>query len=161
MSATNATVHARQRGFTLLEVMAAIAVFLIGVVGVIGLLTSGTRLHQESQNLVITNDVAEEVLLLSQRAIAERVKHASDPLPEAPPPAPVPSRPELKYAWRLTAAPDESLFLLAVDVSWLENGQPHKTTFERVLPRLMSADVEARALLGGGAGGGGGARGGG
>jgi len=37
-------------------------------------------------------------------------------------------------------------------VSWLENGQPHKTTFERVLPRLMSADVEARALLGGGGG---------
>jgi hypothetical protein len=32
----------------------------------------------------------------------------------------------------------------------MENGQVRKTTFERVLPRLMAADVEARALLGGG-----------
>jgi prepilin-type N-terminal cleavage/methylation domain-containing protein len=142
--------RATQRGFTLLEVMAAIAVFLVGVVGVLGLLTSGTRLHQESQNLVITSDVAEEVLLLAQRDVASRVKNRSDPLPEAPPPSPVPSRPELKYAWRITAAPDEGLFLLSVDVVWLENGQPKKTTFERVLPRLTSADVEARRLLGGG-----------
>jgi prepilin-type N-terminal cleavage/methylation domain-containing protein len=142
--------RATQRGFTLLEVMAAIAVFLVGVVGVIGLLTSGTRLHQESQNLVVTSDVAEEVLLLAQRDVASRVKNRSDPLPEPPPPAPVPSRPELKYAWRITAAPDDGLFLLSVDVVWLENGQPRKTTFERVLPRLTTADVEARRLLGGG-----------
>ena len=142
--------RATQRGFTLLEVMAAIAVFLVGVVGVLGLLTSGTRLHQESQNLVVTSDVAEEVLLLAQRDVSSRVKHASDPLPEAPPPAPVPSRPELKNSWRITAAPDEGLFLLSVDVVWLENGQPRKTTFERVLPRLTTADVEARRLLGGG-----------
>lgn len=142
--------RATQRGFTLLEVMAAIAVFLVGVVGVLGLLTSGTRLHQESQNLVVTSDVAEEVLLLAQRDLASRVKNRSDPLPEAPPPAPVPSRPELKYAWRITAAPDEGLFLLSVDVVWLENGAPRKTTFERVLPRLTTADVDARRLLGGG-----------
>lgn len=142
--------RATQRGFTLLEVMAAIAVFLVGVVGVLGLLTSGTRLHQESQNLVVTSDVAEEVLLLAQRDVASRVKNRSDPLPEPPPPAPVPSRPELKYAWRITAAPDEGLFLLSVDVVWLENGQPKKTTFERVLPRLTTADVDARRLLGGG-----------
>ena len=147
---TNGRLRARQRGFTLLEVMAAMAVFLVGVVGVLGLLTSGTRLHQDSQNLVVTSDVAEEVLMLAQRDVAARVKHRSDPPPEAPPPAPVPSRPELKWAWRITAAPDDGLFLLSVDVTWLENGQIKKTTFERVLPRLSTAEVEARALFGGG-----------
>ena len=58
-----------QDGFTLIEVMAALVVFLVGVVGVLGLLMSGTRLHQDSQNLVMTNDVAEEVLLLAQREL--------------------------------------------------------------------------------------------
>ncbi len=150
MSANGPRTRSAERGFTLLEVMAAMAVFLIGVVGVIGLLTSGTRLHQESQNLLVTSDVAEEVLLLAQRDVAARVKHPSDPPPEAPPPAPVPSRPELKFAWRITAAPDEGLFLLSVDVLGMENGQVRKTTFERVLPRLTTADVDARTLLGGG-----------
>jgi prepilin-type N-terminal cleavage/methylation domain-containing protein len=136
-------------GFTLLEVMAALSVFLIGIVSVLALLSAGTRLHQESQNMGITADTAEEVLLLSARELAER---APDPgqggaLPEPPPPQPVPSRPELSYQWRVRAAPEGGLYLLSVDVTWLEAARTRKLTLERVLPRLQSPAVDARRLL--------------
>jgi prepilin-type N-terminal cleavage/methylation domain-containing protein len=136
-----------QGGFTLIEVMAAIVVFLVGVVGVLGLLTTGTRLHQESQNLVATNDVADEVLLIAQREVAERVAAAGDALPEPPPPQPVPSRPEIRYAWKVVPAPDQSLFLLRVELSWLEHGKTQTRTLERVLTRLSSAANDARTVL--------------
>lgn len=137
------------RGFTLLEVMAALSVFLIGIVSVLALLSAGTRLHQESQNLGITSDTAEEVLLLSARELAERAPYASGSdgsLPDAPPPKPVPSRPELSYQWRVRAAPEGGLYLLAVDVTWPEAGKTRKLTLERVLPRLQSPSVDARRL---------------
>jgi prepilin-type N-terminal cleavage/methylation domain-containing protein len=136
-----------QGGFTLIEVMAAIVVFLIGVVGVLGLLTSGTRLHQESQTLVVTNDIAEEVLLLAQRELAERAPAASDSMPEPPPPHPVPSRPELLFSWKVLPAADLSLYLLKVEVGWMEHGRPQTRNFERVLPRLSSVANDARTLM--------------
>jgi Prokaryotic N-terminal methylation motif len=136
-----------ERGFTLIEVMAAIFVFMIGVVGVLGLLAAGARLHQESQQLVVTNDVAEEVLLLSQRELAERAPATGDSLPESPPPHPVPSRPEMLFSWKVVPAPDVSLYLLRVELDWMEHGKLRTATFERVLPRLSSAQGESRALV--------------
>jgi prepilin-type N-terminal cleavage/methylation domain-containing protein len=147
MNGVATTVRRGQGGFTLIEVMAAIVIFLVGVVGVLGLLSAGTRLHQESQNLVVTNDVAEEVLLLAQREVAERAPASGDALPEAPPPQAVPSRPELHYQWKVVPAPDQSLFLLRVEVTWMEHGKTQSRTFERVLTRLASAANEARSLL--------------
>jgi hypothetical protein len=132
-----------------MEVMAAIAIFLIGVTSVIALLAAGTRLHQDSQIVGVTADTAEEVLLLSQREVAERapfVAQQEGGLPEPPPLRPVPSRPDLLYQWNLKAAPDGSLYLLQVDLQWLEAGQARKLTLERVLPRLASASVDARRL---------------
>src|SRR5262249_25582033 len=108
---------------------------------------AGARLHQESQQLVVTNDVAEEVLLLSQRELAERAPGAGDSLPESPPPHPVPSRPEMLFSWKVVPAPDVSLYLLRVELDWMEPGKRRTTTFERVLPRLSSAQGEARALV--------------
>jgi prepilin-type N-terminal cleavage/methylation domain-containing protein len=135
-----------QGGFTLIEVMAAIVVFLVGVVGVLGLLTSGTRLHQESQNLVVTNDVADEVLMLAQRELAERAPLTGDTIPEPPPPHPVPSRPELLFSWKVVPAADQSLYLLRVEVGWMEHGRAQSRSFERVLSRMSSAVNEARTL---------------
>jgi len=137
-------------GFTLLEVMAALSVFLIGVCSILALLSAGTQLHQESQNLGITADTADEVLLLAARELAERAPDTRDApqgLPDSGPPRPVPSRPDLSYQWSVRAAPDASLYLLLVDLSWLEAGKTRKTTLERVLPRLQSPSVDARRLL--------------
>jgi type II secretory pathway component PulJ len=141
-----------ESGFTLIEVMAAIFVFMIGVVGILGLLAAGTRLHQESQRLVLTNDVAEEVLLLAQRELSERTPAVlRDTLPESPPPHPVPSRPDMLFSWKVVAAPDSSLYLLRVELGWMEHGKARTTSFERVLPRLASAERESHALVTGSA----------
>ena len=141
-------------GITLLEVMAALSVFLIGVVSILALLSAGTRLHQESQNLGVTADTAEEVLLLSARELAERAPESRDApqgLPDSGPPRPVPSRPELSYQWTVRgsdrAAEGGTLYLLLVDLTWLEAGQTRKLRLERVLPRLQSPTVDARRLL--------------
>ena len=133
-------------GFTLLEVMAAISVFLVGVVSVLALLSAGTRLHQESQNMGISADVAEEALLLSAREVAEQAAAAQQGLPQAPPARPIPSRPDLAYAWSVREAPESGLYLLLVDVTWIEAGKARKLTLERVLPRLQSPAVDARKL---------------
>lgn len=134
-------------GFTLIEVMAAIFIFLIGVVGVLGLLAAGTRLHQESQRLIVSNDVAEEVLLLAQRELSERTLAAGEALPESPPPHPVPSRPEMLFSWKVVPAPDQGLYLLRVELGWIEQGKARTTSFERILPRLSSAERESHALM--------------
>lgn len=142
-------VRRAQAGFTLLEVMAALSVFLIGIVSVLALLSAGTRLHQESQNMGITADTAEEALLLSQREVADQAPYsqqAQGGLPESPPKKPIPSRPDLQYQWRVRAAPEGGLYLLLVDVTWLEAGKERKLTLERVLPRLQSPAVDARRL---------------
>jgi prepilin-type N-terminal cleavage/methylation domain-containing protein len=144
---------ARERGFTLIEVMAAITIFLVGIVGVIGLLSAGTRLHQESQNLVVTNDVADEVLFLARREVAQAsARLQPGELPAPAPAVPVPSHPDFRYAWKVTPAPDVHLFLLTVDVTWMESGHERTVSFERVLSRLVSTDVAARKLLQGGKG---------
>jgi prepilin-type N-terminal cleavage/methylation domain-containing protein len=134
-------------GFTLLEVMAALSVFLIGIVSVLALLSAGTRLHQESQNVGLTADAAEDVLLLAAREVAERAAAAGEALPEPPPARPVPGRPDLNWQWSVRASPDRRLHLLLVDVNWLEAGKTRKLTLERVLPRLQSPSVDARKLL--------------
>ena len=151
---SGATTRRREAGFTLLEVMAALSVFLIGIVSVLALLSAGTRLHQESQNLGITADTAEEALLLSQREVAEQARAdaggaSGQGLPESPPRRPIPSRPDLNYQWSVRAAQGGGLYLLLVDVTWMEAGKERKLTLERVLPRLQSAAVDARRLWNG------------
>ena len=137
------------RGFTLLEVMAALSVFLIGIVSVLALLTAGTRLHQESQNMGITADVSEEVLLLCSRELAESTTAggAAQGLPSSGGVKPLPRRPDLSYEWTVKAAEDGGLYLLLADVTWMEAGKPRRLTLEKVLPRLQSPSVDARRMV--------------
>jgi len=146
--ATARTPAGRAGGFTLIEVLAAITVFLVGVVGVMGLLTAGTRLHQESQNQLVQNDVADEVLWMARRDLAERIVHTNGAIPEPTPPVAVPGRPEFRFAWRVEAAPEGRLWRLLVDVLWMENGRERKVTFDRVLTRLSAPVEDVRALTG-------------
>lgn len=136
----------RTAGFTLLEVMAALSVFLIGIVSVLALLSTGTRLHQESQSTALAADAAEEVLLLASREVAELAPEGGGALPEQPAAQPVPGRPELTYHWTVRAAPGGGLYLLEVEVGWKQGGKQRVQRLERVLPRLRSARVDAARL---------------
>jgi prepilin-type N-terminal cleavage/methylation domain-containing protein len=135
------------RGFTLLEVMAALSVFLIGITSVLALLSAGTTLHAESQSLGVTSDAAEAILLLGEREAAERAPHLQGALPESPDPRPVPGRPDLQYRWSVRAEAERKLHLLSVEVNWLHGGKVRSLVLERVLPRLQSAIVDARRIL--------------
>ncbi len=144
-----ASVSCRRRsaaGFTLLEVMAALTIFLVGIVSVLALLSTGTRLHQDSQSMALAADAAEEVLLLAARELAEQAPDGNGALPELAAPQPVPGRPELSYRWNVRAAPGGGLFLLVVEVSWKQGGRVRTQKLERVLPRLRSAKVDAARL---------------
>ncbi len=138
--------HRRIAGFTLLEVMAALSVFLIGIVSVLALLSTGTRLHQESQSTALAADAAEEILLQASRELAELAPEGGGALPEPPGPQPVPGRPELSYRWQVRAAPAGGLYLLEVEVGWKQGGKERVQRLERVLPRLRSARVDAARL---------------
>lgn len=147
--ANHATAAARRAsGFTLLEVMAAMSIFLVGVVSVLALLTTGTRLHQDSQSTALAADAAEEILLLAEREVA-RADAGADGVPAAMTSAvAVPGRPALSYQWQVIAAPGGSLFRLRVAVSWMDGGKKRVQHLERVLPRLRSARVDAAKMVG-------------
>ena len=143
-------------GFTLLEVMAAITVFLVGIVSILALLTAGTRLHQESQQEGVTADTAEEVLLLSEREVSERAEalRAGAPggvpagtLPDPAPWRPVPGHVDLNFRWSVRASTEGGLYLLVAEVAWLTAGKTRALTLERVLPRLESAAADARRMI--------------
>ncbi len=136
----------RRAGFTLLEVMAAISIFLIGVVSVLALLAAGTRLHQESQTTLLAADAADELLLLAQREVAEAVPAGGRALPEAPPARPVPGRPELTWSWNVKPATEGELWLLTVEIGWKLGGKPRTQKVERVLSRLTTPAVDAASL---------------
>lgn len=134
-------------GFTLLEVMAALAIFLIGIVSVLSLFTSGTTLHLDSQNLVVTNDLVEEALELAQREVSAATVSPATEAPPSPPLRALPGRPDFQYSWNVTPAPDLGVWRMVVQIVWLEGGKVRKIEVERVLPRLKSLAAEARAIV--------------
>jgi type II secretory pathway component PulJ len=54
--------RSRLQGFTLLEVISAVFVFLMGVVGVISLFAAGTALHKGAQDKTLSALVIEQVI---------------------------------------------------------------------------------------------------
>lgn len=137
----------RDAGFTLLEVMAALSIFLVGIVSVLALLSTGTRLHQDSRAMAIAADAAEEILLRATSELSELASAEGAALPELATAQPVPGRPGLSYQWRVITAPEGGLYRLLVEVSWQQGGKRRTQQLERVLPRLRSPSADAAKLL--------------
>jgi len=148
MSAPTPTIRAARRaaGFTLLEVMAAMSIFLVGVVSVLALLTTGTRLHQDSRSSALAADAAEELLLLAEREVA-RADVGPDGVPAPMTTAVAAPGRDLSYQWQVIAAPGGELFRLRVTVSWMDGGKKRVQQLERVLPRLRSARLDAAKMV--------------
>ncbi len=111
------TDRARCRGLTLLEVLTAVAVFLLGIVGVLGLLTSGTRFHQESQRQAQAVEAVGEVLT---RVEAE---YGALDLDAARVPRVLPESDGLSYSWMPAPDAPEQASLVLVRIHWLDGGQ--------------------------------------
>lgn len=131
-------------GFTLLEVLAALTVFLIGVVGVLALLTSGTRLHQSSQNLTAVGDVVEAALLRAERDLELAPILENTGLPENLAPTPLPENPRYRYSWSLKAADPAPPYLLTLELRWMEGGREQTYSAQTVIPRLRPARADVR-----------------
>lgn len=62
---------ARTRGFTLLEVMAALVIFMVGIVGVLALFATGLGLHQDATQRTIVAIATEEVRTRVEEALED------------------------------------------------------------------------------------------
>ncbi|MBM4013679.1 MAG: prepilin-type N-terminal cleavage/methylation domain-containing protein [Planctomycetes bacterium] len=159
--ATAARRHAvrrQQGGFTLLEVMAALSIFLVGITSVLALLSTGTRLHQDSLGIAQSADAAGELLLLAERELV-----GNDQPPRAPPSAtpviqraaadfesigrPLPGRDGLRWYWWVEGGGGALPLRLRVEVIWLQGGKIRVEPLERIVPRAQSARAEAEKLL--------------
>lgn len=137
----NAPVRGRRGGFTMLEVLAALTVFLIGVMGVLSLLGSGTRLHQASQNQIEMAAAFEAAQWQAQAALAMAPPAAGLP---AGGPAPLAGHPGFQYRWQLVAADLPPPYLLEVEVLWKEGGTERSQKAVSVLPAAQALSQAVR-----------------
>jgi len=136
----------RQQGFTLLEVMAALSIFLIGVVGVISLFTSGTKLHQDAENRSRVLDLQGALLLRVERELAAAVQEMPEEGIEAGR-QPLPGADGFEYSYRVRTARGFPPYLLELEVWWQEGGRWVSQTTRQVLAEKdPPADLVRRAL---------------
>ena len=136
----------RDAGFTMMEVLAALTVFLIGVAGVLSLLTSGTHLHQSSQNTSGLADTVEEVLWLAERELSISPVSDETGLPEPRLTTGVPGNDRYSYSWRVKAGEVSPPYLLEVTIEWREGGKTQTHVSEMVVPDLKTMSSRVRRL---------------
>ncbi len=118
----------RRPGFTLMEVLVALTVFLVGICSVLALFTAGTTLHQGSQMTSAATDLVDAALLTVERELAEvpeaelstgKVMRSARPFPGAD---------GFSYSYLVTERPHGGYFL-ELTIHWKEGGreQTHKT----------------------------------
>ena len=136
-----------EAGLTLLEVLAALAIFLIGILAVLSLLTAGTRMHQDSQLLCRASEVANQVLLIAERELAGTPLAADAELPRRDTPLPVPGADRFTYRWWVRAGAASPPYLLEVEIGWQEGGKLRTHGVTQVLPDLQSQQRRVETYL--------------
>jgi hypothetical protein len=127
-------------------VLAALTIFLVGILGVLSLLSSGTRLHQESRRTGQALLVHEELRLLVEGELAGTPRAALAKLAEPVAPRPVPGREGYQYSYRVQELPGSPPYLLEITLSWKEGGQERRRVLREVLPSLQPLARRVRAL---------------
>lgn len=117
----------RIRGLTLLEVMLAIGVVAVAILGLLGLFGSGLRLLRNSNQMSQANEIANEVLeesrSLGDIPVGVSFDGAANQPPDAAtgfPPAPYPSLSVdgQRYDIKVTTAADPAGVAVLVEVAW-------------------------------------------
>ena len=133
--------HSSTAGFTLAEMLAALAILLFGVTALLGALSSSIAQRR-------TTDARHELTALCdlamQRVQQEAIRSTSGdsspfdlefvPLLDQP----VPGFPGM--TWSATATEDESrpeLWLVKIEARWLDEGEPVVAEFLRIVPRQL------------------------
>lgn len=140
----NEAPRAASRGFTLLEIMAALIIFLAGVVGVLALFASALAMHRDATRQAVVAQAADEVRTEIDRILIDLAEGDAD-LESLPPLQAVPlaSHPGYFYSAQLTPDPELGLdggILAQVHVFTRDVGKEKGETF--TLFRRPRADPE-------------------
>lgn len=124
-----------QAGFTLVEMMVALGILVMGMTSLIGLFTTAVSTRYSAELRSRAAAVAEEVL----RDIQENVLARDDGQePEIPSlgPQPVEGMPAMRYSVDFIIDPQQpDLVMAEVRIGWREQGAELEQVFRRILPR--------------------------
>jgi prepilin-type N-terminal cleavage/methylation domain-containing protein len=111
-------------GFTLLEVMAALTIFLFGIVGVLALFTAGLGLHRDAQRKAMIAIASDEVRAAVETRLAKAVEGGADADLQPIEDVPIANHPGYFYSAELSVDPEvgvaggvlADVFVFALDV---------------------------------------------
>lgn len=127
-------------GFTLAEMLAALAILLIGVTTLLASLTNSVGLRRSTEaRLAIAHAVEDVVLQVRQNGLRQRDGGTVLDLDlSLPGPIEVPGFAGARIAVRSIDDPEQpGLLLLELTATWLEAGEMIRERFLRVLPRQL------------------------
>ncbi len=133
--------RSRERGFTLIEIMTAIAILVFGVVSLVGLLGVGVATHRSAEQNDRAVRLAERVLHRIEEEIVPRAVQlaaASGETLRLPAvdstTADVEGFPGMRYRVEFTLDPETpDLALVRLRVLWLDQGETQAVEFQRIL----------------------------
>ena len=139
---------ARQHGFTLAEMLAALAILLIGVTTLLYSLGSSVSLRRSTDARLAAAAAVEDVVLRVQQTGIRRRAGADTDLDlelVLPPEFAVETFPGMRCKVQVEEPKDRiDVWLLIVQASWLEAGEPMVEEFLRVIPRQLPLAARVR-----------------
>lgn len=140
----------RSRGFTLIEILAAMSIFLFGIVGILSLLTASAVLQKEAADLssagMIAGELVENVKVAVQQG-GERDSRTGRLVPW--PERPVPGHDGYLYDVRFSEDPllEDVPARVEVRVFWKSGGKKRSTSFVTyVLPQPQFSKEAEKSL---------------
>lgn len=147
---------ARRAGFTLIEVMVAMAILVVGMTTILGLLSFGLALHRTSSERADASRAAEAVVAQLRRELFTP-KSLKDGLAPANPPEivaerPVPGDEGLFYTAKLHENPKlAGEYFAEIEISWKEKGRRRFQSFRTILLQEIPFAERLKRLPGKGA----------
>jgi|GEM_PF-2414009 len=121
-----------ERGFTLLEVITALFIFLCGVVGIISLFTTALVLHKTSHDRTVTAFALEQAVSKVARMLDDGgLRDPSTGLLKALDKVPLDGHPGFFFSATFQESAEEGTdtILASIDISWRARGREMKETF--------------------------------
>lgn len=135
-------------GFTLAEMLAALAILLVGVVALLGALSSSVAQRRTTDARLAAASFCEQAMMRIRHEATQRAAGAESDLDleiVALQEQDVPGFTGMR--WSATATVDENrpdIWLVRLEVRWLEEGEDAFEVFHRVLPRSLPLGQRVR-----------------